>query len=163
MAGLGFLKVYIADLLSPLACSLSDAIMKLFNIRVTRCESIWREAKRVRVTINFSNLKEKTYWSITYDVCLTRGHCLLTNEFTILGFEKEIVTWTCSMARQINVQQNFTNLCPFLVFLGNSYFETQFVCDKAVKLSVFSTLLFCCPFSLLFSKYIRFCWSVLCL
>ena len=48
-----------------------------------------------------------------------------------------LVTWTCSIARQINVRQNFTNLCPFIVFLGNSYFETQFVCDKAVKLSVF--------------------------
>ena len=69
----------------------------------------------------------------------------------------------CSIARQINVSQNLTNLCAFLVFLGNSYFETKFVCDKAVKLCVFSTLLFSCPFSLLFSKYIRLCWSILCL
>ena len=69
-----------------------------------------------------------------------------------------------SLARQINVQQNFANVCPFLVFLGNSYFEKQFVCDKAVKLSVFSTLLSSCPFSLhFFVKYIRFCGSILCL
>ena len=105
------------------------------------------------------NLLVNNLWS------LLNARSLLIDQWVhSLGFEKVIVTWTCSLARQINVQQNFTNLCPFLVFLGNSYFEKQFVCDKAVKLSVFSTLLSSCPFSLhFFVKYIRFCGSILCL
>ena len=53
-----FEGINIADLLSPLICSSRDDVIKLFDIHVTECESLFEKSNGFEYRSIFSNLKE---------------------------------------------------------------------------------------------------------